>query len=390
MSKPSRSTKTSTARRGRGATPIDPGVARSGRWLVSGTPHLTYLAALGGVLCFLAFTIGGSEIATNAPAVLARGFDWTGPDSWAAALMRTGSLTLDILTVAIAGCIAHAIADRPGVIPGVIGGLTAVTLDAGYLGGLTAGLIAGAATRALGRINIRRLKVGMTGVLPLVATVITAVVLFAFVGPMLSWTQTWLTGQLIGLEFSNQIVLGLILGLLMCCDLGGAIGKTAFGFGTMGISSPDPSTPHLTFMAVVMATGMVPPLGMALATLLRRSLFSETERRYGRVSWLSGLAFVPEGAVPFALTDPLRVIPANMAGGAVTGVVAMKLGPTAATAAGGVFAATHLGKPLMFAAAVAAGTLVTAGVAVGLKSLRRAQFPALEDRTVRARVALAK
>jgi hypothetical protein len=178
-----------------------------------------------------------------------------------------------------------------------------------------------------------------------------------------------------------------INGLMASSDLGGLITKTAFTFGAVQLSGPDPSkfTPlNMTVMAAVVAAGMVPPLAMTLATVVRRGLFTEAERRYGRVSWLFGAAFIPESAAPFALADPLRVIPASMAGGAVTGTLVMQLCSTISYPRGGVFVADRLGEPLLFAAAVAAGVITAAALTIGLKSLR-AHRPGREHRPRRHR-----
>jgi fructose-specific phosphotransferase system IIC component len=147
--------------------------------------------------------------------------------------------------------------------------------------------------------------------------------------------------------------------------------KIAYAYAIGGIQSYSPTADHMTFMAVAMAAGMAPTLGLSLATAVRRRLFTEAERNYGKVAWLLGLAPVPAAGVPFVLRDPLRVIPATMAGGAVTGVLTMTFGSTMAVPFGGAFAADQLGKPLLFVVAVVAGALVTAAVTVALKSLRR-------------------
>ncbi|WP_416980520.1 hypothetical protein [Streptomyces sp. T028] len=180
-------------------------------------------------------------------------------------------------------------------------------------------------------------------------------------------------------------MLGLVLGLAISCDLGGAVYKIAFGYALAGVDTYTPTPDHLTFMATVLAAAMAPSLGMSLATLARRRLFTESERQYGKVAWLLSMAASPQGAVPFALRDPLRVIPACMAGGSVAGVLVMTFGSTMAVPYGGFLASDKLGKPLLMVAAVAAGALVTALVTVALKSIGHAEAPAKSASTVRAR-----
>lgn len=357
------------------AAPGDHAGTRLGRWLTAGIPQLATLTALGGLLVVLAYAIGGWQITQSSTNVSGQQFSWLRPDSWAVSLLQTGNLTLDVLCLAVALYIAYGIAGRSAMIPAFAGGLAAVTMNTGYLGGLAAGVLAGAATQALQRINVpaRWRPLMAKAVIPLLTTLVTAVVFFsALVDPQLAQLHTWLYDKLVTLEVTDhRLALGLLLGLIVCCDFGGAVHKIALVYAIGGIDSFRPTPAHLAFMAVVVAAGMVPPLGMALATVVRRKLFTPAERGYGKVAWLLGAAGIPEATVPFALRDPLRVIPAAMAGGAVTGALTMTFGPTMAVPYGGFFAADQLGKPLLFAAAVAAGVLVTAALAVALKSLAR-------------------
>lgn len=362
------------------AAPINPGTApggkavrRPGQWLTAGTPHIAMLTALGGLLVVLAFAIGGWGITETSSQLLGGGFAWTQPGSWAAALLTGGNHTLDIVGLAIAGYVAYRIAGRAAVIPGLIGGVAAMSISPGYLGGLAAGVLAGAATWGLQRITVpAALRPAMiSAVIPLAATVATTLTLFGLAGPRLAWLQDTLYNWLVHLEFTSPLTLGLVLGLMVCADLGGPISKIAAGYAIAGIDQGQPTTVHLTFMAVVMAAGMVPALGMSLATVARTKLFTPAERHYGKVSWLLGITSIPQGGIPFALADPLRVIPACLAGGAVTGVLTMTFGATMAVPYGGVFAAGQLGQPLLFAVAVAAGAVVTAATAIALKILPR-------------------
>ncbi|MCL6737987.1 fructose-specific PTS transporter subunit EIIC [Streptomyces neyagawaensis] len=363
------------------ANPTDSGDVRDrhfhtrlGRCLASGTPHLAVLTALAAGLIVLAYAIQGPHVVEWAKPALDNG-DWTLPQTWAAMLYMTGNTTLMTLPVFIAGYVACQVADRSAVFPGLLGGIAVIITQSGVLGGLIAGVTAGAAVLALQRIPLpRALRRTTTVLIPLLATLVTALVTVVVVGSLLNVLTNLLYNEMARLEFQNTLLLGLLLGLTACSDLGGLFTKTFFIFGAQQLSGPDPTRfipLDMTVMAAIVAAGMVPPLAMTLATLVRRRLFTESERRYGKISWLFGAAFLPEGAAPFALADPLRVIPASMAGGAVTGALVMQFGNTISYPKGGVFAADQIGEPLLFAAAVAAGVLTTTALTIGLKSLHR-------------------
>ncbi|WP_328842706.1 PTS fructose transporter subunit IIC [Streptomyces sp. NBC_00258] len=364
------------------ATPMNRSDSRSrhigirlSRWLVSGTPYIGAFTALSALLVVLALAISGPRIAESASQALYTG-DWSQPLTWAALLLKVGLSGLAFLPALVAAYVAYGMADRPAVVPGFLGGMAAVGIEGGALAGLVAGLVAGAATLALQRMSVPPALRGITSTVlfPLLATVTTSLVIFALIGAQLTSMTEWLHGQLAGLQFESAPLLGLILGLMVCSDLGGVISKAAVAFAMVGVNGPDPSkfnTLNMTIMATVVAAGMVPPLGLALAALVRRKLFTEAERDYAKTSWLFGAAFIPEGSVPFALADPLRVIPASMAGGAVTGALAMTFGTTLSLPYGGVFAAGQFGRPLLLAAVIAAGVLTTASLTIALKSLHR-------------------
>ncbi|WP_055527933.1 fructose-specific PTS transporter subunit EIIC [Streptomyces graminilatus] len=350
-------------------------VARFGGWLRSGTPYLGPLVASAGGLVILALALGGPYIADGASQALMTG-DWTLPVTWAALMLKIALTALYVLPVPVAGYIAYGLAGRQGVIPGLFGGFAALGIEAGAFGGLVAGLLAGTATLALVRIPVpqRIREITTTVVVPMVAVVFTGAVMYAFAGTALKALVEWLQTELTQVQFHNFVALGLLLGALACSDLGGPVAKAAVAYGSVMMQTSDPSKlapQNMVIMAAVVAAGMVPPIALSLATLVRGKLFSESERRYGKVAWLFGLAFIPEGTVPFALADPLRVLPATMLGGATTGSLVMVFGTNISYPYGGVFAATHIGKPLLFAVAVLAGVFVTTAVTVGLKSLRR-------------------
>ncbi|MFD5149193.1 PTS fructose transporter subunit IIC, partial [Streptomyces sp. NPDC058401] len=338
-------------------------------WLMSGVSYMVPFVAAGGLLIALAFAIGGYEINT-APSV-AEHFVWTEAASWAALLFQTGGLAFGFLVPVLAGYIAYGMADRPGLVPGFVGGAVALTINAGFLGGLIAGLIAGGTVLAVQRVKIPTALRGIMPVvvLPLIGSAVTAFLMFLVVGKPVASLQQALTDWLSGLSGANAIILGVILGLMMCFDLGGPLNKVAYAFAIGGLATPNEGS--LKVMAAVMAAGMVPPLAMALATTVRGRLFSKTERENGKAAWFLGASFISEGAIPFAAADPLRVIPAAMAGGAVTGALSMAFECTLRAPHGGIFVIPLIGNPLLYLIAIAAGTATSAGLVILLKGMRK-------------------
>lgn len=338
-------------------------------WLMSGVSYMVPFVAAGGLLIALAFALGGYEINT-APSV-AEHFVWTEAASWAALLFQTGGLAFGFLVPVLAGYIAYGMADRPGLVPGFVGGAVALTINAGFLGGLIAGLIAGGTVLAVQKLKIPTALRGIMPVvvLPLVGSAVTAFLMFLVVGKPVASLQQALTDWLSGLSGANAIILGVILGLMMCFDLGGPLNKVAYAFAIGGLATPNEGS--LKVMAAVMAAGMVPPLAMALATTVRGRLFSRTERENGKAAWFLGASFISEGAIPFAAADPLRVIPAAMAGGAVTGALSMAFECTLRAPHGGIFVIPLIGNPLLYLIAIAAGTATSAGLVILLKGMRK-------------------
>ncbi|WP_371616313.1 fructose-specific PTS transporter subunit EIIC [Streptomyces sp. NBC_00454] len=343
-------------------------------WLMSGVSYMVPFVAAGGLLIALAFAIGGYEINT-APSV-ADHFVWTEAASWAALLFQTGGLAFGFLVPVLAGYIAYGMADRPGLVPGFVGGAVALTINAGFLGGLIAGLIAGGTVLAVQRIKIPTALRGIMPVvvLPLIGSAVTGFLMFLVVGKPVASLQQALTDWLSGLSGANAIILGVVLGLMMCFDLGGPLNKVAYAFAIGGLATPNEGS--LKVMAAVMAAGMVPPLAMALATTVRGRLFSKTERENGKAAWFLGASFISEGAIPFAAADPLRVIPASMVGGAVTGALSMAFECTLRAPHGGIFVIPLIGNPLLYLIAIAAGTATTAGLVILLKGMRKQAAPA--------------
>ncbi|MGQ4715524.1 PTS fructose transporter subunit IIABC [Streptomyces anulatus] len=346
-------------------------------YLMSGVSYMVPFVAAGGLLIALSFAIGGYEIASAKS--VADHFVWGEADSWAALLNQIGSAAFGFLVPVLAGYIAYGMADRPALVPGFVGGAIALTVNAGFLGGLVAGLLAGAVVMAIQRVPVHATLRGIMPVLviPLIASAVVGFLMFIVVGKPIASLQNALTDWLNGLSGSNAVILGVVLGLMMCFDMGGPLNKVAYAFAVGGLADPTPGS--LKVMAAVMAAGMVPPLAMALATTVRKRLFTKTERENGRAAWVLGASFITEGAIPFAAADPLRVIPSVMAGGAVTGALSMAFGATLRAPHGGVFVVPLIGEPFLYLLAIAAGTLVATALVVLLKGARRTTPEAAGD-----------
>ncbi|MGA5284019.1 fructose-specific PTS transporter subunit EIIC [Streptomyces griseoincarnatus] len=346
------------------------------RWLMSGVSYMVPFVAAGGLLIALGFAIGGYEI-NEAPSVMDH-FVWTQAASWGALLFQIGGVAFGFLVPVLAGYIAYGMADRPGLVPGFVGGAISLTVNAGFLGGLAAGLIAGGVVLAIQKVNIPAALRGIMPVvvIPLISSAVVGFLMFVVIGKPIAEAQKGMTDWLGGLTGANAVLLGALLGLMMCFDLGGPVNKVAYTFATAGIAVANPSDSAMKVMAAVMAAGMVPPLAMALATTVRGRLFNRAERENGKAAWVLGASFISEGAIPFAAADPLRVIPASMAGGAVTGALAMAFGATLRAPHGGIFVVPLIGNPLLYLVAIAAGVGVTTALVIVFKGLRRSAGPA--------------
>ncbi len=290
----------------------------------------------------------------------------------AAALMQIGGGTAFALMVPVlAGYIAYSIADRPGIAPGMIGGMLASTLGAGFIGGILAGFLAGYSAKAVTRYvklpaSVESLKPIL--IIPLLASLVTGLVMIYVVGTPVAAVLSALTAFLNDMGSTNAVLLGVLLGAMMCFDLGGPVNKAAYTFG-VGLLSTETYMP----MAAIMAAGMVPPIGMGLATFLRRSRFAQAEREAGKASFVLGLCFISEGAIPFAAKDPLRVIPVSMVGGAVTGALSMWFGVKLMAPHGGLFVLlipNAVNLALLYLLAIAAGSVITG---VGYALLKRGE-----------------
>ncbi|WP_405934667.1 fructose-specific PTS transporter subunit EIIC [Streptomyces longwoodensis] len=340
-------------------------------WLMSGVSYMVPFVAAGGLLIALGFAIGGYKI-NKAPSVMDH-FIWTQADSWGALLFQIGGVAFGFLVPVLAGYIAYGMADRPGLVPGFVGGAISLTINAGFLGGLAAGLIAGGVVMAIQRVRIPAALRGIMPVvvIPLISSAIVGFLMFVVIGKPIASAQKAMTDWLGGLTGTNAVLLGALLGLMMCFDLGGPVNKVAYTFATAGIAVSDPGDSAMKIMAAVMAAGMVPPLSMALATTVRGKLFTPTERENGKAAWVLGASFISEGAIPFAAADPLRVIPSSMVGGAITGALSMAFGATLRAPHGGIFVVPLIGNPLLYLVAIAAGVCATTALVVLLKGLRK-------------------
>jgi PTS system fructose-specific IIC component len=346
------------------------------RWLLTGVSYMIPFVAGGGLLIALGFLFGGYRIGDVAGEIVLTNTLFNLPDGGlvqylGAIFSVIGSASMAFLVPALAGYIAYAIADRPGIAPGFTVGSVALLMNAGFIGGLVGGLIAGGAAYAIGRLQVPRWLRGLMPVviIPLFASLIASGLMLLLLGGPISLLMTGLSDWLSSLTGASAILLGVILGVMMGFDLGGPVNKVAYAFAVAGLGagSIDNQTPWM-IMAAVMGAGMVAPLGMAMAsTLLARKRFSALERNNGASAWLLGAAFISEGAIPFAAADPLRVIPASVVGSGVAGAILMGAGVTSQAPHGGFFVFFAIGNLAMFAVAVFAGALVTALVLIALK-----------------------
>lgn len=350
------------------------------RALLTGVSYMIPFVAGGGLLIALGFLLGGYEIAFNADAILGESTLWNLGDTTlimylGAVLFKIGSLSFAFLIPALAGYIAYGLADRPGIAPGFVAGAAAGFMGAGFLGGIVGGLLAGIAARWLNSLDVPRWLRGLMPVviIPLLASIFASGLMLLVLGGPIAWLMTVLNEWLASLTGVGVVILGIVLGLMMCFDLGGPVNKVAYGFATANLAAGIAGDErYLQIMAAVMAAGMVPPLAMALAsTILGRSLFTEPERENGKAAWLLGAAFITEGAIPFAAADVFRVIPAAMLGGAVTGALSMAFAVTSKAPHGGIFVFFAIDNFWLWLIAIAAGTVVSAFTVVALKRFAR-------------------
>ncbi|TLM82885.1 PTS lactose transporter subunit IIC [Pseudarthrobacter sp. NamE2] len=347
------------------------------RALLTGVSYMIPFVAGGGLLIALGFLLAGFDIAlgTKANDILANNTLFNLPDGNLALYLGTvafkiGALSMGFLVPALAGYIAYAIADRPGIAPGFVAGAVAAFMNAGFLGGIVGGLLAGYIAHVIGTWQVPRWLRGLMPVviIPLLASIVASGAMFLFLGGPIAGLTLGLNNWLSGMTGASAVVLGIILGLMMCFDLGGPVNKVAYAFAVAGLGAGSATNQApWQIMATVMAAGMVPPLAMALATVLDKKLFSLAERENGKAAWLLGASFISEGAIPFAAADPLRVIPASMVGGALTGALTMAFNVTSQAPHGGIFVFFAIGNVLMFIISIIAGAIVSALAVIALK-----------------------
>ena len=318
-----------------------------------------YKHLMNGVSFMIPFVVaGGIAIAIS----FIFGYDaFQNEGSLAAYLMNIGggAGAFGLMVPILAGYIAYSIADRPGLAPGMIGGAVAMQLNAGFLGGLVAGFLAGYLVLLIKKaIKLPKTLQGIMPVLiiPVLGSLGTGLALFYVIGKPVAALNTAMLDFLNNMSGTNAILLGLVIGLMMAFDMGGPINKAAYAFGTGTLAAGTGSM----VMASVMAAGMVPPLGLALATLLFKNKFTAYEKEAGKAAWVLGLSFITEGAIPFAAADPLRVIPSIMIGSAVTGALSMAFKATLAVPHGGLFVFFAVENVIAYFLAIAIGTVVTA------------------------------
>lgn len=323
--------------------------------LMNGVSFMIPFVVAGGIAIAISFIFGYKAFEVK--------------DSLAAYLMGIGggSGAFGLMVPILAGYIAYSIADRAALAPGMIAGAIAGQMNSGFLGGLIGGFLAGYVVLLIKKyIKLPKTLQGIMPVLiiPVFGSLITGLLLFYVIGKPVAAINTAMTDFLTGMKGTNAILLGLIIGLMMAFDMGGPVNKAAYAFGTgtlAGLAAGQGSA----IMAAVMAAGMTPPLGIALATVLFRNKFTAAEHEAGKAAWVLGASFITEGAIPFAAADPLRVIPSIMIGSALTGALSMAFNATLSVPHGGIFVLFAAGNIPMYFLSIAVGTVVT-GLLVGL------------------------
>ncbi len=328
--------------------------------LMNGVSHMLPFVVGGGILIAIAFLLDGLLVDMNALSEAERaGFGTITP---AAALFKgIGDTAFGFMLPVLAGFIAMAIGDRPALAVGFVGGMMASNGSSGFLGALAAGFAAGYLIRGLRKVCDKLPqaveKIAPVLIYPVMGILLMGVLMIFAVEPVMGGLNTALNNGLTSMGGSSKLILGMILGGMMAVDMGGPFNKAAYVFGSAAIASG-----NYDIMAAVMIGGMTPPCAIALATLLFKNKFSKEERESGPTNFIMGLAFITEGAIPFAAADPFRVLPACVAGSALAGALSMAFGCTLMAPHGGIFVVPVMGNALMYVAALVAGTLVSAGL----------------------------
>ena len=324
--------------------------------LMNGVSHMLPFVVGGGILIAIAFLIDGFTVDLNAlPLEERANFGTITP--LAAMFKAIGGTAFSFMLPILAGFIAMSIADRPGLAVGFVGGAIAANGTSGFLGALIAGFLAGYTVRLLKKI-FDKLPESLEGIkpvllYPLFGILLVGVIMTYLIEPPIGALNTMLNNGLNSLNGASAVFLGILLGGMMAVDMGGPVNKAAYVFGTASIAAG-----NYNIMAAVMVGGMIPPLGIALATLFFKKKFTTEERKAGPTNFIMGLSFITEGAIPFAASDPLRVLPACVAGSAVAGALSMAFNCTLMAPRGGIFVFLTVGNPLMYFIALAAGSVV--------------------------------
>lgn len=328
--------------------------------LMNGVSHMLPFVVGGGILIAIAFLIDGFSVDLNSlPADQRANF---GTITQAAAMFKgIGGTAFGFMLPILAGFIAMSIADRPGLAVGFVGGSIAANGTSGFLGALVAGFVAGYIVLLLKKVfsKLPESLDGMKPVLlyPLLGIFLVGVIMQFVVEPPIGALNTAINNGLNGLNGASAVVLGVLLGGMMAVDMGGPVNKAAYVFGTASIAAG-----NYNIMAAVMIGGMVPPLAIALATIFFKNKFTAEERKAGPTNFIMGLSFITEGAIPFAASDPLHVLPACVVGSAVAGGLSMAFGCTLMAPHGGIFVVPTIGNPLMYLVALVIGSFIACGL----------------------------
>lgn len=328
--------------------------------LMNGVSHMLPFVVGGGILIAIAFLIDGFSVDLNSlPADQRANF---GTITQAAAMFKgIGGTAFGFMLPILAGFIAMSIADRPGLAVGFVGGSIAANGTSGFLGALVAGFVAGYIVLLLKKVfsKLPESLDGMKPVLlyPLLGIFLVGVIMQFVVEPPIGALNTAINNGLNGLNGASAVVLGVLLGGMMSVDMGGPVNKAAYVFGTASIAAG-----NYNIMAAVMIGGMVPPIAIALATIFFKNKFTAEERKAGPTNFIMGLSFITEGAIPFAASDPLHVLPACAVGSAVAGGLSMAFGCTLMAPHGGIFVVPTIGNPLMYLVALVIGSFIACGL----------------------------
>ena len=331
--------------------------------LMNGVSHMLPFVIGGGILIAIAFLIDGLSIDINSlPADQRANFGTITPI--AAMFKQIGGVAFGFMLPILAGFIAMAIGDRPALALGFVGGMMAANGKSGFLGALVAGFVAGylilALRKACDKLPTALEKIAPVLIYPVVGILVMGLFMMFIVEPIMGGINTGLNNALTGMGSSSKVVLGLVLGGMMSIDMGGPSNKAAYVFGTAAIAAG-----NYDIMAAVMIGGMTPPCAIALATILFKDKFTKEERESGPTNFIMGLAFISEGAIPYAAADPLHVLPSCIAGSAIAGGISMFFGCTLMAPHGGIFVFPVVGNALMYLVALVVGTAVSA-VLLGL------------------------